>query len=217
MIASVSSPASAGQGFFDDFDGEDLGGHWDFGNPKGAMFYSVHDSLLEVFGFAGFGNSDWIYAAIPQYGDFDLQATVGWTDLLVHETLSVRIGEDPRHGFVGGMAFVREQVGGEWVSRVVAAFGDGPRAERAAPSSGFHQFRVSRTGSTFAAYFDGQLLLQGSGTSRVPRVITLEFTGAHARPVDLLVDRVSVVPEPASIAWLAAGVAVVALRRRRTG
>lgn len=39
--------------------------------------------------------------------------------------------------------------------------------------------------------------------------------GSSATPVDLLVDRVSVVPEPASIALLAAGVAVVALRRRR--
>jgi hypothetical protein len=113
------------------------------------------------------------------------------------------------------MAFVRQQVSGKWVSRVVAAFGDGPRAEVDAPPFGSHEFRVTRTGSTFAAYFDGRLLVQGVGTSRSPRVITLEFNGSLSQPMHLFVDRVSVVPEPASVVAVAAGFSSLLLRRRR--
>ncbi|MEW5883246.1 MAG: PEP-CTERM sorting domain-containing protein [Armatimonadota bacterium] len=210
--------ASAGQRFFDDFDGEDLGGHWEFGNPKGHMFYSVHDSLLEVYGFVGeISSRQWITARISPFDDFDMQARVGWTDAPTHETLVVAVGGGfPNDTAVSLMYFHRTTERGERLNRVGTSFRDGPSREIAAPSSGFHSFRLTRSAGVFSAYFDQELILQGTGSDMPANTIVLLFAGRQSLPVDLLVDRVSVVPEPASIAWLAAGVAVVALRRRRT-
>ncbi|MEW5884219.1 MAG: PEP-CTERM sorting domain-containing protein [Armatimonadota bacterium] len=213
-------PATGAGGFFDDFDGEDLGTHWEFGNPKGTMIYSVHDSLLQVSGFAGPGNShEWITARLPRYDDFEMEARVGWTDAPTHEALAVALGGGyPRDSAVAQMYFRRATDGGQALNKVGVTFRDGPSVEVDAPSSGFHTFRLTRSAGLFSAYFNEDLILQGTGSGMPADTIVLLFSGRFldSTPVDLLVDRVSVVPEPASIAWLAAGVAVVALRRRRT-
>ncbi len=218
LLTLALMPAWAG-GFFDDFDGEDLGGHWEFGNPKGGMIYSVHDSLLEVYGFTGFfGVREWITARIHPFDDFAMEARVGWTSEPSFERLIVALGGGyPNDTAVALMAYRRDTVNGRKTSTVGASFRDGPRVDIDAPASGFHTFRLTRSAGVLSAFFDGELILQGTGSDMPADTIVLLFRGRQSLPVDLLVDRVSVVPEPASIPWLAAGVAVVALRRRRTG
>ncbi|MEW5884805.1 MAG: PEP-CTERM sorting domain-containing protein, partial [Armatimonadota bacterium] len=99
---------------------------------------------------------------------------------------------------------------------IQAGFHDGPTRTADAPPGGFHEFRITRRGNMLSAYLDDELFLSGAGIAEDVRFVTLAFSGDRGMPAQLLVDRVSVVPEPASITWLAAGVAIVALRRRRT-
>jgi hypothetical protein len=210
-------PAWAG-GFFDDFDGEDLGPHWRFGGGKGRMIYSVHDSLLEVYTVVGpfFTNRDRIHAAIDAYNDFEMRAVVGWVPVDSHHELTFSASVTPGSDLVAAIGYARRQVGGEWVSLVSVTIGDGPGTEFRAPDSGFHELRVERRGSTFAAFFDGERVLEGQGTTREPRTVTLGFGATGATPVDMIVDRVSVVPEPSSILSVAIALIVAGARRRRT-
>lgn len=213
LLPLAVSPAWAG-GFFDDFDGEDLGPHWRFGNPKTGMIYSVHDSLLEVYGSVGFGAHEWIRAWLLRYDDFDMEARVGWTDTPPNETLVVALGGGfPNDAAVALMYFHRATDGGRTTNRVRAEFRDGPRVEIDAPSSGFHTFRLTQSAGVFSAYFNQELILQGTGSEMPADTIVLLFAGHAWVPVDLLVDRVSVVPEPASVLALAAGIGSLLLRR----
>lgn len=91
----------------------------------------------------------------------------------------------------------------------------GPRWKLKPPRGGFHSFRMTRTAGVFSAYLNDELILRGSGSMAVPGRVTLLFGGDRALPVDLLVDRVSVVPEPASVLALAAGIGSLLLSRRR--
>ncbi|MEW5883252.1 MAG: hypothetical protein AB1725_03385 [Armatimonadota bacterium] len=220
LLPLVLVPATgAGQRFFDDFDGEDLGGHWSDGNPKGGMIYSVHDSLLEVYGFTGFfGVREWITARIHPFDDFDMRARVGWTAEVPREALTVALGGGfPNDAAVALMGFVREtNGGGVRTSRVAALFRDGPRVDIDAPASGFHTFRLTRSAGVFSAYFNDQLILQGTGSDMPADTIVLHFSGSPRQPVDLMVDRVSVVPEPASFLAGAGFLTWLRIRSRRT-
>ncbi len=113
------------------------------------------------------------------------------------------------------MSYVRV-AGGDPANQIRARFRDGPSTAIEAPATGFHEFRLTRKNGLYSAYFDGQLILQGSGSAMHPRTLTLFFTG-HRLPatVDLFVDRVSVVPEPASWLVLASGLYACGLRSRR--
>ncbi|MEW5884799.1 MAG: hypothetical protein AB1725_11315, partial [Armatimonadota bacterium] len=156
----------AGQRFFDDFEGEDLGGHWEFGNPKGGMIYSVHDSLLEVHSLEGYSSREWITARLPEFDDFDMRAVVGWTDAPRDQLLMVLLdaGPFPNSPSVAWMAYARGVSGGEEYNIVQARFVDGPGRNAGSPPGGFHEFRITRTGGVFAAYLDGDLFLEGPGT-----------------------------------------------------
>jgi hypothetical protein len=221
LLTLALVPALAGEEFFDDFDGDRLGDHWSFGNPKGGMIYSVHDSLLEVYGFTGFfANREWITARLPRYDDFDMEARVGWTDEPMRQGFDVALGGGyPNDIAVAVMGFGRTTEGGRTINKVGASFRDGPSVEIEAPSSGFHTFRLTRSAGVFSAYLDQELILQGTGSGMPPDTIVLQFTAAGGRgePVDMLVDRVSVVPEPASVLALVAGIGSLLLRSwRRT-
>ncbi|MEW5884218.1 MAG: hypothetical protein AB1725_08350 [Armatimonadota bacterium] len=213
-LAFVS--ATGAGGFFDDFDGEDLGSHWVFGNPRGTMIYSVHDSLLQVYGFTGFGASEWIWTRIPEFDNFDLRARVGWTGQPVLERLIVSIDIGfPNDVPVAWLDYIHRREGGETTDRLLAAFRDGPRKEIDAPAEGFHEFRLTRVGDELSAYLNETLILRGTGSTIRPRFVTLYFAGRSLVPADLRVDSVSVVPEPATVAWLA--VAITAVTRWRRG
>ncbi|MEW5883138.1 MAG: hypothetical protein AB1725_02805, partial [Armatimonadota bacterium] len=137
----------AGQRFFDDFDGEDLGSHWEFGNPKGDMFYSVHDSLLEVYGFAGFSPQQWITARLGSFGDFELRAVVGWSDAPQEQAMSVIITgvPPPNPPVTAWMSFRRSAR--RSMNIIQAGFHDGPTRTADAPPGGFHEFRITRRGN----------------------------------------------------------------------
>jgi|GEM_PF-5772151 len=208
-------PAWAG-GFFDDFDGEDLGSHWEFGNPKGGMIYSVHDSLLEVHSLVGAFPQEWISARVPEFDDFDLRALVGWTDDPAFQRMIVSIDIGfAREVPVAWMDYRHRRDGGKSTNRLLAAFRDGPTREIEAPADGFHQFRMTRVGDELSAYLDETLILRGTGSTIRPRFVTLFFAGDRDVDVDLFVDRVSVVPEPASMVAVAAGIGSLLLRSRR--
>ncbi|MEW5883248.1 MAG: PEP-CTERM sorting domain-containing protein [Armatimonadota bacterium] len=208
----------AGQRFFDDFDGEDLGSHWSIGNQKkGGWIYSVHDSLLDVHGFAGFDPTQWIYASLPEYRDFDLQARVGWTqgDSLF-QGMEAMLLRNPTSGLIARMIYHLEHLDGLPRTTISAEFGGGSRVDLPGPSNGFHSFRLARAGGQFTAYLDGERILQGGGTDMRPRSVLLLFRG-RLRPAStqLYVDSVEVVPEPATAVVLCGAVGALALRRRR--
>ncbi|GIV02627.1 MAG: hypothetical protein AB1725_11900 [Armatimonadota bacterium] len=207
----------AGQRFFDDFDGEDLGSHWSFGNPKGGMIYSVHDSLLEVHSLEGYSSREWIKAPIPEFEDFDMRARVGWTDAPKGHLLMVMLddGWPIRSSYVAQMTYQHGITDGQEYNLVQASFEGGPFRQADAPRDGFHEFRITRTSGAFTAYFNDQIFLTGNGTDIPPRFLTLYFDGPDGEDVDLFVDRVSVVPEPLSASVLVAGIGALALRPRR--
>ncbi|MEW5883856.1 MAG: PEP-CTERM sorting domain-containing protein [Armatimonadota bacterium] len=209
----------AGQRFFDDFDGEDLGEHWGEGNPKGGMIYSVHDSLLDVERLEGiFSAREWIKARIPEFEDFDMRARVGWTHAPPRQSLMVMLDDGwPNSGsYVAQMTYQHGFADGQEYNLLQASFSGGPFHEAGAPRDGFHEFRITRNAGVFTAYFDGEVFLTGSGTEVRPQYLTLYFSGLNGQDVDLFVDRVSVVPEPLSALVLAMGMGALALRRRRT-
>lgn len=218
LLPLALAPAWAG-GFFDDFDGEDLGTHWSIGNPKGGWVYSVHDSLLEVHALTGFSPRQWINARIDELADFDMRARVGWTDTPQRQDLMVMLGNDPflRGPFVAYMLYRRGSAGGG-DSLLQAEFSGGPLRQAAAPHDGFHEFRITRNGSAFTAYLDDEIFLTGGGTTAPPTYVTLFFGGARDANVDLFVDSVSVVPEPLSALALIAmlgGIVPRCVRRAR--
>jgi hypothetical protein len=208
---------SAGQGFFDDFDGDRLGEHWFIGNPKGGWIYSVHDSLLDVHGFAGFSASQWLYANVGAYEDFDLRARVGWVEGdSPFQSLSVQLFYNLEGGFLAGMTYRLERLDGRPRTTITADVADGPRVDMPGPADGFHNFRISREASQFTAYFDGQKILQGNGTNADAVYIRLLFRGRlQPASTQLYVDSVGIVPEPSVAALLASGLATLALRRNR--
>ncbi|MEW5883857.1 MAG: PEP-CTERM sorting domain-containing protein [Armatimonadota bacterium] len=207
--------ASAGQRFFDDFEGKDLGEHWEFRNPDAEMVYSVHDSLLEVHSVSGFYPREWISASIPEFGDFDMRARVGWTDDVSFHQLIVMLDDGWTYGRtpIAFMEYEHCCERGRGWNWLIAGFRDGPTRWMVAPPGGFHEFRMARTGDEVSAYFDETLILRGTASTIPARFVTLYFEG---RTVDLFVDRVSVVPEPLSAFGLAMGMGALALRRRRT-
>ncbi|MEW5883251.1 MAG: PEP-CTERM sorting domain-containing protein [Armatimonadota bacterium] len=215
LLFALSPATGAGQRFFDDFDGEDLGSHWSIGNPKGGWIYSVHDSLLDVHGFAGFSASQWIYAHVGAYEDFDLRAHVGWVEGdSPFQSLSVQLFNNLQGGFVAGMTYRLERLDGRARTTITADIAEGPRVDMSGPADGFHHFRISREASQFTAYFDGQKILQGNGTSADAVYIRLLFRGRlQPASTQLYVDSVGVVPEPSAAVLVASGLAALALRR----
>ncbi|MEW5883858.1 MAG: PEP-CTERM sorting domain-containing protein, partial [Armatimonadota bacterium] len=99
---------------------------------------------------------------------------------------------------------------------IQAGFHDGPTRTADAPPGGFHEFRITRRGNVLSAYLDDELFLSGAGIAEDVRFVTLAFSGDRGMPAQLLVDSVSVVPEPASVAALAGCTAMLGRRRRRT-
>lgn len=146
-------------GFFDDFDGDRLGAHWSIGSPKGAWYYSVHDSLLDVHGFGAYFPNQWIYARVGAFEDFDLRARVGWIQAdSPGQSLCVWLLDQSRE-ILTDMCYRLERLDGRPITTISASVAGGPRVEMPGPADGFHDFRISREANQFRAYFDGRNIL----------------------------------------------------------
>ncbi len=209
--------------FFDDFDGDSLKSHW--GINKGEFNlsdweYSVEDSWLNVWNVWGpydSGNSVRLYSyggTFPKQNDFDVKARVAWDqgefqalglsvgvlDIFINMGYSVRPGEQPK---------------------IVANFQNfgGGSSSIPAPSSGIHEFRITRVGALLTAYFNGVPFHQGNDTQGFYLGnIAFSFVGpkGYGNPqfAPLYVDWVAVVPEPSTIAACGFGFICLVFKNR---
>jgi len=184
VIGLVLSLAPA-HAFLDDFEGDRLEDYWDFWTEQnGFMDYHVHDSLLHVTGmgpYENYGNSVFIDASLGErIGDFDLVARVGWEEGQ-DQSLYVRISdgyEYPGYFNIAQIYYSKRQ-GKEPVIGAQANGYDG--AQLNAPTSGFHEFRLVRTGRTLRGYFNGTLFLTSPVESQFKaNWIILGFRGPNS-------------------------------------
>ncbi|MEW5884216.1 MAG: hypothetical protein AB1725_08340, partial [Armatimonadota bacterium] len=152
---------------------------------------------------------EWVYAYIPQFGDFDFRARVGWDPGPVRQLLSVKLSTAP---FEEGPAQMTYHQVAEGRAEINAAIQGGPRVTFEAPSAGFHDFRFVRVGEQYTAYFDGRPVLEGIGTPARPSMVVMFFSGPQDADVNLFVDSISVVPEPGTCCALS-GLLLLVLKR----
>jgi hypothetical protein len=204
VIGLVLSLAPA-HAFFDDFEGDRLEDYWDFWTEQnGFMDYHVHDSLLHVTGmgpYENYGNSVFIDAPVGGLYDFDLVARVGW-EAGEYQSLSVGIANSidyPGHYDIAQISYYKRP--GLDPLIVAQAYGSGYNSIDA-PLSGFHEFRLVRTGTTLSAYFDGMHFLTTRALDWRAYWVLLGFQGpADSQFADLYVDSISAteIPEPTAL------------------
>lgn len=212
------SAASAQPVFFDDFDGPDLLPHWRTPDPS-HWEYSVSDSQLHVTGlfFPAIphlgGNFAAIGASFEPQRDFRVDAWMEW-----------EAGDNP-HGLAlqmtaGGVTGIAEFAysnQGIALDPVLIA-GTGTEGVIApAPPPGMYRFTISRVGSQFEFYLDGELFAALPDRFGTPAdSVVFDFLGPNPPGAfgPFHIDRVLVVPAPGVLAALGA-VALTCARRRR--
>nr|MBA3726771.1 hypothetical protein [Armatimonadota bacterium] len=65
--------------FVDEFDGDKLGGHWNFTSDGDFWEYEIGGGFLRVTRIFGPGpDTVWIYARLPGFDDFEMTTITGW-------------------------------------------------------------------------------------------------------------------------------------------
>jgi hypothetical protein len=208
------------QAFFDGFDGDKLGSNWKISNAghQGQLHYVVANSLLKVNGLDG-DPTGWsvvvVRTAVEPYGDFRFTALFGWDQ---GDRQSVTIGVGTYNDDFGNADLASVHLRKNLTDIQFYVYVDGiGTVNLPEPNSGMHEFTVTRGGSSGRAYVDGQLVASGE----TMKTYTVGAAGMYfGGPNDhvgfgaLYVDSVEVVPEPAVLVVLAAGVARITVRRR---
>ncbi len=213
LFASAESRAQ----FFDDFDGDDLAPHWSLQTSfPTAWDYTVADGLLTVtsLNFPSFAGSATNYQRMyapfaPIAGDFDVRVTMGWAPGALREMRIVLWGGNGEFGYTELLGQPRLVYSN---SLGVLEFAD-------APGPGVHEFSLIRQGAQI------QFGLNGATVATLPAAvgqplaqIQIGFDVAYPGGIPmspLMVDRVSVVPTPASSTVVLTALSLALLRRRR--
>ncbi len=210
--------------FFDDFDGDSLKSHW-YVDKESYLIdweYSVEDSWLNVWNVWGPGSQNFVKLVtlsntFPiQKNDFDVRARVAW-DQGEFQTLTMAIGVYGASTIA--MAYVARPDEDPYISVRFDNWGGGS-AKIPAPSSGIHEYRIARAGTTLTAYFDGEKIYQAyqtEGYGYELKNVNFTFGGpkGYGNPqfAPLYVDWVAVVPEPSTIAACGFGFMFVFIRK----
>ncbi len=198
VMILVSGRLCFGYIFYDDFSGDELKPHWKFQTEGPQWDYEVTDGMLKVNKIIP-GGGVWLYTYLTA-GDFDLRAKVGWDFAEVH-SLYVFMGVLPPPptssslSVMGYKKFTND-------ATIIATFDGGKHInEIPAPTSGFHEFRMTRFGVQRQAFFNDELILEGTGSQSTAYVLTLAFYGSDSdKMAPLYVDEISVVvSEPMTV------------------
>lgn len=146
----------------DDFDGTTLQSHWAFYTEGGSLSYSVSGGYLNVTGVSGPFRPDQVkmYAQVGSFQDFVATALVEWNPGRL-QALAFEV-QTQYPIFVPRFAEIRYTASRG--NRVIATLPGVQRGGRGA-QSGAHEFRLTRSGSTMNAFFDGRLI---ASTSSAP-------------------------------------------------
>ncbi len=211
-------PASALGQFFDDFDGPALLPHWNPVSPPSHWAYDFNGGMLNVTGLfypslpkIG-SNNAYMIAFFPQLGqDFVARIRMGW-DAGDGRGMALHVGNELTN--LGVFGFTEQKPGDPVVfAQTLGAPGFFP-----APPAGVHDFAMVGTAATVEFWLNGSLLTvlprpSGGG----PRGVLISFLSDFPNPsfAPLHIDRVEVVPAPAPIALIGAGLLAFGAPRRR--
>ncbi|MBX3405689.1 MAG: hypothetical protein KF869_02895 [Phycisphaeraceae bacterium] len=203
--------------FFDDFDGDALAPHWQTLWPEpDAWDYEVSGGLLTVNSLnlpSSFGsptNYQQIrtdFTAVP--GDFVATARMGFSPGAGRRVGMIVIGDQA--GVLGQIGFHESGVLG-----IAAA---GFMLVPMTLSPGLHEFTMERSGSQMSFFVNDVLVstLATDGNQAVNRVrLTFDVDHPAGLPMSpMMVDRVSIVPAPATGAVAVIVLSLTGFRRRR--
>ncbi|MCH8275412.1 MAG: PEP-CTERM sorting domain-containing protein [Armatimonadetes bacterium] len=216
VLLAAPFSETAGVVFFDDFEGDELGGHWQRGGHAGwGLEYEVRDSLLIVTRVYDPAPPSWFVASLGQpLADWELTARIGWDPGESQELLVHAVSEFSPGFFFGGEGGVhyRKRAGN---SPVVLGWFTGGVGEIPAPPSGMHEIRIVKVADHGWVYFNDELFFEVTGLSLpAMQYVGLGFNGPDSPDfAPLYVDWIRVVPEPGTLVVL--GAALVWLCRRR--
>jgi hypothetical protein len=225
VLAMWCAPAAVAQPavFFDDFDGNDLQPHWGV-PPAWHWEYNVSNSMLNVTGLFYpsqshpplSANYAYITAPFAPQSDFRMDVWMGWEAGQMPHRLTAIVGGAGGSPYLARFGF-RNEFPGTDPSIYAAVGGGGGPVSMPAPSPGIYQFTISRTGSLFNCYFNGVTFATFQDSSGISAAsIVFEFVGPHPGTLGVLhVDRVLVVPAPASFLGVLALLFLRAHRARR--
>ncbi len=211
-------PAAALAQFSDDFGGPALLPHWNPVSPPSHWAYDFNGGMLNVTGL--------FYPSLPKIGSNNAYMIAFFPQLGEEFVATVRMGWDPGGGRgmslyidneltnLAQFGFTEQVPGGP----VVFARTLGAPTYFPAPLPGVHEFALVGTATTIEFWLNGSVLTtlprpSGGG----PLATALTFLSDYPNPsyAPLRVDRIQIVPVPATVFALF-GLALIVCPRRRS-
>lgn len=221
VIVLVTDRANAQTVFFDDFDGDALLPHWNLPFPQ-DWNYNVSNGMLNVtaLNYPSTPKSPGNFALMrtlftSSLTNFRVDSWMGWEEAADPHRLLLDLRTGPSAS--GGFATCGYRRGD--------GFGSGPLffagtaagvVIRPAPATGMFHFAAERNGSNIDFFIDDQFYARLPEPNRFALTgLAYDFVGPYPEPMGPLhIDRLRVVPAPASVIALAIG-SVVIVRRKR--
>jgi len=216
LVAFLPAPARAEPVFFDDFDGDDLLPHWSR-PPDDYWEYNVSGGMLNVTDLLYPSNpkspANWVLieASFAPQTDFRADIWMGWEAGDPPQELALYI--------LGSQGQIIAQFGyyeDSWRGQVIGAGASNQAVFEPAPPPGMYQFTITRIGTAFEFYFNGEPFASISDRFGTPAAgLDLWFLGPYPGQFGAFhVDRVRVTPTPGALS-LVAGIGFCSTSRKR--
>ena len=212
LLAVLWPMAASGQTvFFDDFEGNALLPHW--GQPAPSRWeYNVSNSMLNVTALLrpSHPKSPSNFAAMGAFftpqTDFRMEAWMGWDAGEGPRRLLLRVKAGPTGtGILASFGYSDEGRLGATPAIVAGASGSPNLVLMPAPPPGMYHFAITRVGTEFEFYFNGNLFGSLTGINIPATAVTLDFLGPYPGELGAFhIDRIKVIPAPGSLLFLLA-------------
>ena len=219
LLVLVCPMAASGQTvFFDDFEGNALLPHWSQ-PPPSHWEYNVSNSVLNVTALLSPSNphapSNIAIMGAPYapQTDFRIDVRMGWEQgAAPHGLTFFLVGAQGQ--LMASFGYNKEP--GFGPAPVISAGASGRGISRLAPPPGMHRFTITRIGAEFQFHLDGNFFATFPDTFGTPAAgVSFVFVGPFPGQLGSLhIDRIKVVPAPASL-FVFVGTAIGCARRKR--